>query len=1056
MFQESKIMLQPYKLNPPQGQRAVQNQAYRAPELDIVANLLDFANLSDIDNLAIEKHALSLVEEVRILRKKAVGVDSLLNTFSLSTQEGIALMCLAEALLRVPDQTTIDKLIRDKLTSANWSAHTGESDSMFINATTWALVLTGKVLKKSEDEGVLMSALKGFINRSGEPVVRTAVNQAMKVLSKQFVMGRTIAEAIKRSTKIEEMGYLHSYDMLGEAALTEEDAERYFEAYKNAIITLGEASDKNKGVEYKSNISVKLSALHPRYQEAFADRARPELGARLLALAELAKAEQVSLIVDAEESERLELSLDIIEDVYLSPSLNGWTGLGMAVQSYQKRAFEVIDWIVNLVEKGKRRMMVRLIKGAYWDSEIKKSQMQGLEGYPVFTRKVFTDVSFQACAKKMFAHTNAIFPSFATHNARSVATIIQLAGTYRDFEFQALHGMGKELYEQIVPKDKLGIPCRVYAPVGSHEDLLPYLVRRLLENGANSSFVNRIIDDSLSLNDLVEDPVLAARHLLSKINTNIPLPWAIFMPERINSKGIDWSNRETLASLQQSLEPFQYKQWQASPRLAVGETEKAEVLKVMRPQDTRQQVGEAYFANEENVEAAFVAAKEAFKFWSVKDVNFRAAILEKFADLMEAHTVELLALASLEAGKTMSDGIAEIREAVDFCRYYAVQAREVMPPRILKGYTGELNELSLHPRGVMVCISPWNFPLAIFVGQIMACLAAGNVVLAKPAEQTSLMACRAHELMLEAGFPKDVIQILPGRGETVGAALVSHADVAGVIFTGSTQVAQIIQKTLAQKSGPITPLIAETGGLNAMIVDSSALLEQVVNDAIVSAFGSAGQRCSALRVIFIQKDVYPRFKKLLQGAMAQLNIGLPEFLSSDVGPVIDNEAADNLKLHCQKMKDNYTVIAECSLPQSCQHGHFIAPIAVEIPSLGVLEKEEFGPILHVVTFEADALEKVIDQINQSGYGLTLGVQSRIQETVDYVRKHAHVGNCYVNRNMIGAVVGLQPFGGEGLSGTGPKAGGPMYLPRLCHERTFTVDTTAAGGNASLMSQSDEN
>lgn len=523
------------------------------------------------------------------------------------------------------------------------------------------------------------------------------------------------------------------------------------------------------------------------------------MGSRLLALAELAKAHQVSLIIDAEESERLELSLDIIEDVYLSSSLEGWTGLGMAVQSYQKRAFEVIDWIVNLVEKGKRRMMVRLIKGAYWDSEIKKSQMQGFEDYPVFTRKVFTDVSFQACAKKMFAHTDAIFPSFATHNARSVATIVQLAGAYRDFEFQALHGMGKELYEQIVPKDKLAVPCRVYAPVGSHEDLLPYLVRRLLENGANSSFVNRIIDDSLSLNDLVEDPIHAARNLMAKINKNIPLPWAIFMPERINSKGIDWSNRATLATLQQALEPYQDKQWQASPRLAVQANVKGEMLKVMSPQDTRRQVGEAYFAIETDVEAAFVAAKAAFKTWSFKDINFRASILEKFADLMEAHTVELLALASLEAGKTMGDGIAEIREAVDFCRYYAVQARAVMPARVLKGYTGELNELSLHPRGVMVCISPWNFPLAIFVGQIVACLVTGNVVLAKPAEQTSLMACRAHELMLEAGFPTDVIQLLPGRGETVGAALVAHPDVAGVIFTGSTQVAQIIQKLWRKK-----------------------------------------------------------------------------------------------------------------------------------------------------------------------------------------------------------------------------------------------------------------
>lgn len=1050
------MMLQRHTIARPEGLRATMNEYYRANEYEVIAKLLDYAELAPEANDKITQHAKLLIQQVRIMRKNAVGIDSFLNTYALSTQEGIALMCLAEALLRIPDQATIDKLIRDKLTNANWQEHVGKSDSFFINATTWALVLTGKVLKTDDSQLDWVQALKGFFNRSSETVVRTVVAQAMKVLSRQFVMGKNIEDAIKRAHQYEQQGYRFSYDMLGEAALTTKDAQKYFDAYVNAIKSLGLSVDKTKTIVEKSNISVKLSALHPRYSEAFAFKVRQELGEKLLSLAMVAKEYEVGLTVDAEESERLDLSLDIFSDVYLNPQLSGWNGLGLAVQSYQKRAFYVIDWVAELARQGGRRIMVRLIKGAYWDSEIKRTQMQGLKEYPVFTRKIFTDVSFRACAKRLLTYTKEIYPQFATHNAQSVATIIELAGNYRDYEFQCLHGMGKELYEQIVPANKLNIPCRVYAPVGCHEDLLPYLVRRLLENGANSSFVNRIVDEAVSIDELVENPITVAKRYLSAMNQNIPLPWAIFLPQRENSRGIDWSDRMELVSLQTDLSAFLEQQWSAVPMLGADvPISHSSLFKVTSPQDHEDTVGEVIYADIHHVNQAFEYAQYGFKSWSKLSVDKRAHILEKFANLLEEHRLQAMALACREAGKTLEDGISEVREAIDFCRYYAYQARQMMEYCLdLPGYTGELNQWSLHPRGVMVCISPWNFPLAIFVGQVVAALVTGNCVIAKPAEQTSLMAAFAVRLMREAGFPADVIQLLPGLGEDIGAALVNHPQVAGVIFTGSTDVASLIAKSLVAKIGPIVPLIAETGGLNAMIVDSSALLEQVVKDVLSSAFGSAGQRCSALRVVYIQKDVYPRFKALLQGAMAELNIDSPCYLSTDVGPVIDDEALKQLKNHVNKMKKNHDVIYECELGAHLKKGHYLAPIAFEISALSELKREVFGPILHVVTFEGNELPKVVDDINQTGYGLTLGIQSRINETIDYIRAHAHAGNCYVNRNMIGAVVGLQPFGGEGLSGTGPKAGGPLYLQRLCHERTFTVDTTAAGGNASLMSISD--
>ncbi len=1049
-------MLDKQSFTIPQGLRAVINDAYRVDELSNITTLIEYATLNPNQVNSARTLATRLVEQVRAERKKTTGIDSFLTEYALSSDEGIALMCLAEALLRVPDNATIDSLIKDKIVNADWSSHSGQSDSFFVNATTWALMLTGKVLAPEKAESVLSKALMKLINRSSEGVVRKSVDKAMRIMSKQFVTGRTIHEALERAKKKEASGYRYSYDMLGEAALTSADAERYFKAYSDAIDAIGKSTSMSLPVHQKPGISIKLSALHPRYQESLRARVLDELVPKLLSLAQLAKQFDIGLTVDAEESERLDLSLDVIEAVFKHESLSGWNGFGLAVQSYQKRAFYVLDWLAALARGQNRRIMVRLIKGAYWDSEIKKTQIQGLSDYPVYTRKVFTDVSFQACAKKLLTMTDAIYPQFATHNAYSVALILSLVGDYRDFEFQCLHGMGNELYQQIVPASHLGIPCRIYAPVGSHEDLLPYLVRRLLENGANSSFVNRIVDDKAPIHELVENPVDKAKSLLDKINQNIPLPQSIFLPVRQNSPGIDFSNRAYIAHLQKQLlamEPFS---WTASPILRAKKTITRHQHPIFSPQQTERVIGHVTEATLEDVDWALVQATDVFRYWSETPVHFRAACIERFACLLEENMTTFLAMACLEAGKTWSDAVAEIREAIDFCRYYASQAEKLMSePLQLKGYTGELNELSLHPRGVVLCISPWNFPLAIFTGQVVAALVTGNCVIAKPAEQTPLIAHFAVDLMLQSGIPEGAIQLLPGQGEVIGAALVADKRIKAVIFTGSTQTAQLINQTLATRGGEIIPFIAETGGQNAMIVDSSALLEQVVVDVIASAFGSAGQRCSALRVLYVQQDVYPRMIALLKGAMAELRVGDPSWLTTDIGPVIDEDALMRLKAHITLMQKKYEVIYQCKLSYEAETGYFMPPTAIAIDSIHALEQEIFGPVLHVISFNQNALDTVIDEINQTGYGLTLGIHSRINETVDYIRKHVQVGNCYVNRNMIGAVVGLQPFGGEGLSGTGPKAGGPYYLQRLCLERTYTVDTTAAGGNASLMSLPDE-
>ncbi|KTD26861.1 bifunctional proline dehydrogenase/L-glutamate gamma-semialdehyde dehydrogenase PutA [Legionella israelensis] len=1047
-------MLEQKSLHFPQGVRSVINNAYRMDELTCIHELIDKAALSDIQNAAIRKNAIQLVEAVRNARRKSTGIDSFLTEYALSSEEGIALMCLAEAFLRVPDSATIDSLIKDKLAEGDWRSHRGQSPSFFVNATTWALMLTGKILTPEKSDSVLTKALMKLVNRSSEKFIRSAVEKAMRIMSKQFVMGRTIDEAISRARKKEEQGYLYSYDMLGEAALTAFDAERYFQAYANAIEKIGKKSNKKLDIYHSPGISVKLSALHPRYFEAQHERVMKELCPRLLSLAQMAKQYDIALTVDAEETERLDLSLDIIEKVFSDQSLTDWNGFGLAVQSYQKRAFYVLDWVAELARREKRRIMVRLIKGAYWDSEIKKAQMQGLSEYPVFTRKAFTDVSFQACVRKILTMTDAIYPQFATHNAYSVAMVLNLVGEYRDFEFQCLHGMGAELYDEVVPQDKYNIPCRIYAPVGSHEDLLPYLVRRLLENGANSSFVNRIVDEKAPVNELAEDPIHKARQLLSKINNNIPLPENIFMPERKNSRGLDLTDRKKRTELQQELSEIK-KEWRTLPVVA-GKTRFASEIKVISPQQPDRVIGYVAEATKEDIESALAQAESSFKSWSLTSVEHRVNCLEKMAGLLEENMTELLAMACLEAGKTWSDGIAEVREAADFCRYYAISARQLMgQPLKLSGYTGETNELSLHPRGTILCISPWNFPLAIFTGQIVAALVTGNCVIAKPAEQTPLIAGFVVNLLLKAGIPEGVIQLLPGTGEAVGAPLVEDKRIKGVIFTGSTETANRIHSSLAAKTGAITPLIAETGGQNAMIVDSSALPEQVIMDVLVSAFGSAGQRCSALRVLYIQDEVYPRMMELLKGAMAELQVGDPSWFKTDVGPVIDAEALANLQKHVKKMAEKYEIIYQCDLNEECEGGYFMPPTAIAIDELAALKREVFGPVLHVIRYQRKNLDQVINDINNTQYGLTLGVHSRINETIEYIRQRVHVGNCYVNRNMTGAIVGLQPFGGEELSGTGPKAGGPHYLLRLCHERVYTIDTTAAGGNASLMSLSEE-
>ncbi|NKB46996.1 MAG: bifunctional proline dehydrogenase/L-glutamate gamma-semialdehyde dehydrogenase PutA [Legionellales bacterium] len=1030
--------------------RVAIQRAYRLDETKCLTQLLPEAKLTQEQLRRVQQRARQLVEYVRAEQRNSSSIDSFMYEYDLSSEEGIALMCLAEALLRIPDKDTIDRLIRDKLTSADWRSHVGRSDSLFVNATTWALMLSGRVLKHNTPNQYFGNSLQRFLVNASQPVIRKAVGRAMQIMSRQFVMGRQIKEAIKRAKEYQQQGYRYSYDMLGEAARTERDAQCYYDSYRQAILTISETNPVQDPIQ-GSGVSIKLSALHPRYEFSQRKQVLTELVPKVLALAVLAKQGNMGFTIDAEEADRLDLSLDVIERVLSDGQLAGWDGFGVAVQSYQKRAWYVLDWLADLARKNQRRITVRLIKGAYWDTEIKLTQMEGLTGYPVFTRKASTDVSFQACAKKLLTLTDVIYPQFATHNAYSAALILELANG-QDFEFQCLHGMGQALYQTITPKNKLNIPCRIYAPVGSHQDLLPYLVRRLLENGANSSFVNRIVDASAPLDDLIADPVAIVEQLTHKPHPKIKLPGAIYGTQRQNSQGVDLTDWQTLISLARQMQQSIEQPWVATPmgaNLSISGASEP----VFSPTHRDQQIGTVTLADANNVEQALQAATKAFSTWSQQPVEQRAAMLEKAADLLEEQCTHFFSLAIYEAGKTMVDAVAEVREAVDFCRYYAAQARQhLQHPQVLAGYTGELNELSLHGRGTMVCISPWNFPLAIFMGQVTASLVTGNCVIAKPAQQTPLIAARAVAVLHEAGVPLDVLQLLPGSGSTIGAQLIADERIDGVLFTGSTATARLINKTLAERQGSIVPLIAETGGQNAMIVDSSALLEQAVLDIIQSAFGSTGQRCSALRVLFVQQDVADQLIEMLVGAMQELIVGDPQWLETDLGPVIDASALTVLQEHKQRMQRDATLICEAVLSDQCHDGTFFAPCLFELDSIEQLTREVFGPCLHVIRYKQ--LDQAIEQINRTGYGLTLGIHSRVNETVNKIIQAVHVGNRYVNRNMTGAIVGLQPFGGEGLSGTGPKAGGPHYLLRLCNERTLTINTTAAGGNASLMSLQD--
>jgi RHH-type proline utilization regulon transcriptional repressor/proline dehydrogenase/delta 1-pyrroline-5-carboxylate dehydrogenase len=979
---------------------------YLPDEDAALKRLVAAAKLGEADRHAISKHAAKLVRTVRGSSDPRL-MEVFLSAYGLSTKEGVALMCLAEALLRVPDTETMDELIRDKIAPQDWSAHSGSSASIFVNASTWALMLTGRVL--DEGEGGIDRTLRAMVRRLGEPVIRTAVAAAMREMGEQFVLGRTIAEAVKRGRSMTARGYLYSYDMLGEAARTEIDAQRYFKAYQNAIAALAKHST-GKDTRFNSGISVKLSALHPRYEQSQRETMLPVMAERLLALALAARDARMGLNIDAEEADRLDLSLDVIERVLAAPELAGWDGFGVVVQAYGPRCAFVIDWLYALAKKLDRKIMVRLVKGAYWDTEIKRAQTLGLDGYPVFTRKANTDVSYIACARKLLSMTDRIYPQFATHNAHTVAAVLAMASDRASFEFQRLHGMGEQLHEAVRKAE--GTRCRIYAPVGAHSDLLAYLVRRLLENGANSSFVHQLTDEHVPPETIARDPFDMVADQGPAANPAIAKPAEIFGAQRKNSRGFDITDPVTLADIEKARSGFAGKErWSATPiTRAAGYGSKRSV---QNPAKVKDVVGTVAEAGAKQVATAVKIAVAAQPAWAKRPVAERAAILLRAADLYEANAVEFFALATREAGKTLADGIAEVREAVDFLRYYAAEAAGV--------------EAGTEARGAIACISPWNFPLAIFTGQIAAALVTGNSVIAKPAEQTPLIAAKAITLLREAGVPEDVIQLLPGDGPSVGAPLTADPRIAGVCFTGSTDVAKAIERQLAKTASLDAMLIAETGGLNAMIVDSTALPEQAVRDILASAFQSAGQRCSALRILYVQKDVEKKMLEMLKGALEALAVGDPWRISTDVGPLIDEEAQKAIGDYCADMEGKGRLIAKLDAPAG---GRFVAPHIFRVSGIEEMEREIFGPVLHVATFDADNIDRVIASINRKGYGLTFGLHTRIEARVQHIVDGIHAGNIYVNRNQIGAVVGSQPFGGEGLSGTGPKAGGPHYLRRF--------------------------
>ncbi|MDX1589624.1 MAG: bifunctional proline dehydrogenase/L-glutamate gamma-semialdehyde dehydrogenase PutA [Oleiphilaceae bacterium] len=1055
MFDANRVLDNSFRETPrDQLWQAIVDNHY-VDEGAFVESLLSLATPSEEDRKAIEEQATAMIRDVRQQDESVHMVDALLQEYSLDTEEGVLLMCLAEALMRIPDAHTADALIRDKMGDADWKKHMGRSESVLVNASTWGMLLTGKVVKLDNRlDGHPRSLWKRLVNRAGEPVIRKAMYQAMGIMGRQFVLGRDIEEALDNGRESRDKGYSYSFDMLGEAALTQEDAEGYFDHYWKAIEAVGH-NRYPRGDAPVPSVSIKLSALHFRYHRSQQERIHNELVPTLRRLVRHARALNVPLTVDAEEMDRLELSLEVFAAVYQSEDVKGWGEFGLAVQGYSKLALPVLCWLNTLAREQGDRMPVRLVKGAYWDTEIKHCQQLGVRDYPVFTRKECTDVSYLACARFLLSPQaqGNIYPQFASHNAHTVASVLHYAREQPQavFEFQRLHGMGDALYSAVMKSS--GLPVRIYAPVGAHKDLLPYLVRRLLENGANSSFVHRVVDAATPIEDLVQHPATVLNSYKSLRDPRIPLPRDLYGKGRVNSQGQNLMVLSDLEPLQSSIQSWSDHHWTGAPIINGKDRREGNPSTVSNPADRNRTTGQIHWSRPEQVSEALTLATAGGKLWRKTDTETRARCLERYGDLLESNQPELMALCTREAGKTLQDGIDEVREAVDFCRYYANQCREKFASATtLPGPTGESNEIYLEGRGVFLCISPWNFPLAIFSGQIMAALAAGNAVLAKPAEQTSLIAHRAVQLMLEAGFPPEVIQLLPGDGAGIGNQLLPDARVSGVTFTGSTGTAHIINRTLAAREGAIVPLIAETGGQNAMIVDSSALPEQVVKDVLQSAFASAGQRCSALRVLYVQEDVAETIETILAGAIRELQPGDPARLSTDVGPVIDDQARSLLNKHVKALRDSgHRLIGETPMPDGLEDGCFVAPQAYEISGINALKQEHFGPILHVARYKATELDAVIDEINEAGYGLTLGIHSRSESTAEYIESRVRVGNTYINRNQIGAVVGVQPFGGQGLSGTGPKAGGPQYLPRFATERTRTNNTTAVGGNATLLS-----
>ncbi len=1027
------------------------DQALFSNETKLTHELAASVNFSAAQKHAVNQRAAKMVEAIRAEGRDQGSLDAFLLEYSLSTEEGVVLMCLAEALLRIPDAATANKLIADKLGGADWQSHLGKSESWLVNASSWGLMLTGKFLGLGRDvENDVSGFLGRLVKRTGEPVLRNAMRQAMRIMGQQFVMGQTMAEALSRAGQNPTQFY--SFDMLGESAATAEDARHYFKSYSDAMAALA-ATKPGPNVFENLSLSVKLSALHPRYEEKSRASAFPILLERLKNLALHAKAANLGLTVDAEEVARLEFSLDLFEALARDADLAGWNGLGLAVQAYGKRALPVLQWLAQLASETNRKFPVRLVKGAYWDSEVKRGQEQGLQDYPVFTRKAATDASYQACAKFMLENRNAFYPQFATHNAQTLSAILTMGHDYKGYEFQRLHGMGEALYKALrgeIPE----MPVRVYAPVGPHKDLLAYLVRRLLENGANSSFVNRLADEKVPVSEITKDPLSHVLSLDEVSSPNLAKPLDVFSPRK-NSIVLPFWRNSTRTNLLAEIATMFQAPLSAAPIIDGVESRDGPTREIFSPHDAKLLLAKIHETSDSAVSRAMKSAATAQLTWSQMPAGSRAGILEKAADLLEQRQPQFIGLLIREAGKTLDNAQGDVREAVDFLRYYASEARRLFAnPVKLPGPTGEQNEMTFAGRGVFVCISPWNFPLAIFTGQVAAALASGNAVIAKPAEQTPLIAHAAVRLLHEAGITPSVLQFLPGDGARLGAILLRHKALAGVAFTGSNETARVINQTLAAREGAIPVLIAETGGINAMLVDSSGLPEQVVRDVVSSAFDSAGQRCSALRLLFLQDDIADRVIDMLKGAMQEMTLGDPMDYATDIGPVIDAESQQKLQAAKTQLAKKAKLIFECPLPSGCEAGTFVAPVAFEISLADLPEREIFGPVLHVLRFASGDLGLICDRINDLGYGLTLGLHTRIESTSDFIRARMRVGNMYVNRNQIGAVVGAQPFGGEGQSGTGPKAGGPHYLPRFAVERVYSIDITARGGNAALLSQVD--